>query len=398
MSIRLSCPSCNTSFTLPDLPADRRANCPRCRDQFPIRTFEEVNESEATSTQGTSSVTTSSKAGSESSVKAGLFAALGLVLLAVIGLVGYYFRSGVQPRPQPEQPRPDSAIPADQLIGLGNLPDDTNIVFAIQPGPVVAYAERMKKDPRELLIQAGIPARLYDQLTSLGLTLQQIEQVIGGTSLGDGAVTPRFSLVVVLRGPLTNENEFLHKLQARKQAIKERYDIELARLPLMLARVSPTIWFIGWDDKDFKAVDRGGHGAGGKQLPFGLRQAIADQVPPDAAIWLAANDEQWAEKPAVKLLLETELFGKKEWLPVLAKGRSALVALSFDEPPRLRLFFKTVDAATGIQLRNYFQKIAGKDEKIRQGGEGESAFYDAPIDPMNSFSTIARFLSDAVKP
>src|SRR5580704_11878664 len=112
MSIRLSCPSCNTSFTLPDLPADRRANCPRCGDQFPIRTFEEVNESEGTTMQGTGARSAFPKAGSESSVKAGLFAALGLVLLAVIGLVGYYIRSGVQPRPQPEKLRPDAAIPA----------------------------------------------------------------------------------------------------------------------------------------------------------------------------------------------------------------------------------------------------------------------------------------------
>src|SRR5207248_4987942 len=37
MSVRLSCPSCNTGFALDALPADRRATCPRCGDVFPVR-------------------------------------------------------------------------------------------------------------------------------------------------------------------------------------------------------------------------------------------------------------------------------------------------------------------------------------------------------------------------
>src|SRR6266545_3188806 len=37
MSVRLSCPSCNTGFALDAIPADRRAACPRCGDVFPIR-------------------------------------------------------------------------------------------------------------------------------------------------------------------------------------------------------------------------------------------------------------------------------------------------------------------------------------------------------------------------
>src|SRR5688572_11783292 len=37
MPVTLSCPSCNTAFTLPATPPDRRAECPRCHDVFPIR-------------------------------------------------------------------------------------------------------------------------------------------------------------------------------------------------------------------------------------------------------------------------------------------------------------------------------------------------------------------------
>jgi len=397
MPIRLSCPSCNTAFTLPEPPADRRANCHRCGDQFPIRTFTEIAESEDSSTRpGTAQL--SSKDRAQLSIKRTVLVALGMGLVGLfVGVAGYYFQGNVHPLPPPETPTTNSAIPADQLIGLGYLPDDTNIAFAIQFGPVAAYADKMKKDPREMLVQAGIPPKVFDDLSGAGLSLSQIDHLVGGTYLGDGAVTPRLSLALVLRRPIEKEDEFLHKLQARKRSSKERYDIELAKLPLILARVSPTIWFFGLDEKDFKAVDRGGYGAGGKQFPAGLGQAIVERIPPNATAWLATNDEQWSEKPGVKLLIGQGLIGKKEWLPVLAKGKSALVAFSLDDPPRLRLFIKAVDEKTGGELRKYFQKLASADDAIRQGGGGELAFYDAPIDPMNVFAALSRFLADAGK-
>ncbi len=336
------------------------------------------------------------KARAQWSVKRAAIVAIGMGLVGlIIGVVSYYNR-GVQPTPQVETSSPTAAIPADQLIGLGYLPADTNIAFAVQFGPVVAYAERIKKDPRELLVQAGIPAKVYDSFTSLGLTLAQIDHIAGGSSLGDVTFSLRLSLVVVLRGPLTDENEFIHKLKAKKHAIKERYDAELAGLPLNLVRVSPTIWVFGLDEKDFKAVDRGGFGVGGKQFPAGLSQATAEQVPPNAAVWLATNDEQWSEKPGVKLLVG-EVMKKKDWLPVLASGRSASVSLSLEDQPRLRLFIKTTDEPTGDHLRKYFQKLATNDDKIRHGGGGTLAFYDAPIDPLNGYATISRFLSETGK-
>ena len=219
MPIRLSCPSCNTAFTLPEMPADSRAHCPRCGDQFPIRTFTEIAASEDTSSRPATSERSqlSPKAHAQWSVQRAAFVAIGMGLIGLVAGVVVYYRSGIiQPKPQVETPPPTAAIPADQLVGLGYLSDDTNITFAVQPGPILAYAERMKKDPRELLIQAGIPAKVYDSFTSLGLTLQQIDHIAGGTSFGDIAFTLRLTLVLVLRGPFSDEDEFLHKLKARK--------------------------------------------------------------------------------------------------------------------------------------------------------------------------------------
>ena len=62
----------------------------------------------------------------------------------------------------------------------------------------------------------------------------------------------------------------------------------------------------------------------------------------------------------VRLLLETEL-KKKEWVPLAAKGRAAVVGLSFDAEPRVRAFVRAADAATGEQLRDYFKGKATAD-------------------------------------
>ena len=318
--------------------------------------------------------------------------AMGLVgLLAGLGV--YYASSGFRPKPASE-PEPSPLIaakPATQLVGLGYLPADTNIAFAVQPGPALAYAERVKQDPRELFANAGIPRQLFDAIASMGLTLPQIDHLAGATSAGE----LRFTFVLVLRRPPADEDDFLQKLKAKKQpGPKARYDVSLAGipLPLTLARVSPTVWVFGFDaKKDLEAVNRGGYGPGGKQFPQPLAEMIAQRVPPDAAAWLATNDERWTEKPLIQLLLG-QMMGKKE---VLAKGRAVAASLSLDDPPRLRLFVKAADEATGQQVREYFAKRAAADDKARHGGAGELAFFDIPIDPAATFATLQQFLSDA---
>ena len=400
MPVRLSCPSCNTAFTLPDLPADRRANCPRCGDLFPVRTFEHVAESEPpASAIAPTSATSTQKDQTRRSRRRTVVIVLGMGCVA--GVIGGVIRDLVHGHaPSPSTPtveaKPQStAIPAVQLTGLRYLPSDTNLIVAVQPGPILAYADDKKIDPRVFLRQAGIPNELFDGLANLGLSLPQIDHLVAGTSLGDGTLVLRLALVLVLRQPLADETEFLHKLKAHEPPGKKRYNAEFAGLPLSLARMSPTVWVFGFDDKDFQAVDRGGFDAGGVQLPPGLAQSIEKEVPPAAALWFAANDESWAEKPALKLLVQAKRIVKKEWLAVLSRGKAGVAAVTFEETPRLRVFVKADDAATGEQIRAYFQKLAAKSDTARVGGSGELAFYDAPVDPGQIFVTLSQFLDAA---
>jgi hypothetical protein len=289
-----------------------------------------------------------------------------------------------------------NATPPTQLVGLGYLPAECNVVFAVQPGPLLAYATRTNQEPRELLTRVGIPAQVLAALDQLGLTLPQIDHIAGG--VGDKDL--RVAFVLVLKQPLADEDQFLKKLQAKPAAGKKtRYAVDLAKLPLMLARVSPTVWVFGLNEEDFAPVDKGGFGPGGKQFrgseSEGFRQMLGS-VPPEAAVWVAADDDRdWTQKPVMNLLPLPP--NAKKGLAALNSFRGGLFALSFGEQPRLRLFVRTADTATAERVRVYFQARAIETESATAGGDGVFALFDAPFDPATGRSTLQRFLSDATK-
>lgn len=374
--VRLSCPSCNTAFALPELPADRRATCPRCGDVFPARTFTEDTEPDAAPAAGPPP-----RPPSRTPL---VVAVLALAFLAA-GAWIYLTRDR----------RPDVVPEPARLAGLAYLPADTNLAFGFRPGPVLDHARLTGRESRELLTKAGVPAQALDAVARLGLTLEQIDHLVGGASLGDAEFELRLAIVLVLRDPIPDQAEFLDKIKAARKATggKERYGVTLGGLPATLVVLSPTVLVLGLDEKkDFEAADRGGYGSDGKQFPPGLAAVLAERVPADAAVWVATDDAAWANKPGVKLLAGVML-RKPEWLPVLARGRAAAAALSLGDQPRLRVFVKAADAETGRKVRDYFAGKAGP--KGRSGGEGEVATYDAPIDPEDTFATLEGFLRDA---
>jgi hypothetical protein len=317
-------------------------------------------------------------------------------LVGLVAGIAYYYSGGFGSRPpQPSHnPKPSSeAVPPAQLIGLGYLPADVSIAFAIQPSPIAAYAERTKQEPRELLLKAGLPRQFLDAIENLGLTLNndRIDHIAGGATVAELRIT----LVLVLRRPFDDEREVLRRLRANRQNTpKERYSVEIGGVPLTLAQVAPTIWVFGFDAKDLAAVERGGYGAGGTQFAPGLVEMIG-RVPADAAAWVATNDDRWDDKELLQFALG--LGGKKDVAGVLAKGRAAVAALSFADPPRLHLFVKAADPPTAEQVRAYFAKRAAADEQIRHGGAGELAMFNTPIDPTALADLFRQMLSDALK-
>jgi hypothetical protein len=408
MSVRLSCPSCNTHFSLGAVPADRRATCPRCGDAFPVRAgvSEEPGEGGQESVSPPASTPHSEfrtpHSRGLSPMRATLIAlSLGLIGLAA-GLAVYYAR-GTKPKPEP-QPEPvvanANATPPAQLAGLGYLPAECNVVLAVQPGPILTYAERAKQDPRELLARAGVPQQALAAFDLAGLPLAQIDHVAGGAFIGNEGDELRVALVLVLKQQLANEEQFLVALKAQPILPKEgRWSVTPGNFPLVLAKVSPTVWAFGLSERDLAAVDRGGFGPGGTQFrgsdAGGVRKMIAS-VPPDAAAWVAADDDRdWTQKPLVKLAAGSKQV--QPWLPVLKEGRGGLVAIRFGESPRLRLFVRCADDATGERVRAYFQARAAEMESATAGGGGAFALFDAPFDPTTTGLLLRRMLDDAKK-
>ena len=389
MSVRVSCPYCNAGFALPEVPASGRADCPRCGERFPVRAADTTPGADAPGSPETaasnSGIPYSVPSTQPAAAKPGRRA--GLVVLVLAGLaagLGVYLTRGTPtPTPEPDPPPDATAVPPLSLRGLGYLPPGTNVAIAVRPGPVLEYAARTGRDPVELLTRAGVPASALGGLAKAGVTLQQIDHIAGGLAIPDAdGGELRFAVAVVLRRPPTDEDAFLDALRARRDG--GRYAVEVGGVPLSLAKASATDWVFALSGKDAA-------GTGGRELAPGLREAVDQKVPAEAAAWVATDAALWADKPAVRLAVGS--FGRKEWLPLVEKGRAVAAALSLGEEPGVRLSIKSADAATGEQLRAYFRaKATGV-----AGGAGEWAEFGAPFDPAAGFGPFRAMLDDAGK-
>lgn len=172
MPVPISCPYCNTGFTLAEVPPARRATCPRCGEAFPIH---EDAEERSPGTVPTTTVTPAEAPFPGPGIASALpqprsrwpliVAVLAVVAIGT-GLAVYILqgRFGARPGPPPPlEPELHVTLPG-ALVGLGLLPPDCNVAFAVQPGPLLGYAARTNRDPLDLLAQAGVPARVFATL------------------------------------------------------------------------------------------------------------------------------------------------------------------------------------------------------------------------------------------
>src|SRR4051794_4225135 len=114
MSVRLSCPSCNTAFTLPQLPGDRRAACPRCGDVFPVRSFTEEKTGDNAAVDAPASPSPTSGTSRRAQARWSLQRSVAIVLVMglaglLVGVAVYYIRGGFRSKPGP-QPEPPPAV------------------------------------------------------------------------------------------------------------------------------------------------------------------------------------------------------------------------------------------------------------------------------------------------
>jgi hypothetical protein len=124
-----------------------------------------------------------------------------------------------------------------------------------------------------------------------------------------------------------------------------------------------------------------------------FKTILAEQLSPQSAMWIVADEARWAEKPAVQLA--AKLLNKTESLPVLANGRAAAVGLAFGDAPKLRVFLRTSGDEPGGRVREYFQRRAG--DGAWTGGANDWALVEWPLDAADPLGRVKSIVEDAGK-
>lgn len=378
MSVKLSCPACNAAFILPAVPEARRAECPRCREAFPVRAFEEVPDAAGPPPAP----------GGPSAEPKGRGVPRALVAVGLLVAVGGGTYCAYRERPAPPEP----AVPAapagavHERFPTRYLPAECNLAFGIDLAAARALAARADQDPRAFLERAGLPPAVPDALARAGLPADQLARVAGGARVGGEGDPIVFALAVETERPFDREG-FLKRVKAKPTQTPNLWSVALDRvpLPLLVAVPDPRVLVFGLDaERDFAALAGGG-------FPRDRVRDWLELLPPRAAAWAVADDAgDWTAKPLVKLVAQSP--EAKRVLAAAGPFRGGLVAVDGDA---LAVRVRTADAATAERVRAYLAARAREVPGAVAGGTGTGAHYEGPHDPLAALALVGRFVADA---
>ena len=358
MTVRVSCPFCNAGVPLSELPQTGRVACPRCGESFTVKPGDlehAPSNIPAASPNGEYAPPVPQPTGPSPIRAIWPLALMGLAFAAVVVGGGLYaiLRTPTKPtEPAPADKKPPATIPPASVPGLAYLPGDTSIAFAVQFGPLLAYAERSNTDPRQPLTDAGVPAQVFVTLDRLGLTLDQIDQLCGGLVVAGDNPIPRVVVALLLTKPVADESAFLKQLKATQFTAPSgatRYKgVDLGvPIPFELAKHDAKTYLFATDGKDLDAaVTAAGRGSG--HVPLGVKESMA-RLSPASVAWAATDSTNWADKPLVKVVADLT---KQSTLPLRrASVRSVAVGLSLEPEPQATVAVRTAGDEEAAKLR-----------------------------------------------
>ena len=150
MTLRVSCPFCNTGFDVPaTLPAPRMP-CPRCGESVAVKLPDGTGVPQPSlNGDGVRAVPVGVDAPPAPSGLRPLILLAAAIFAAVAVGIGVWLAGFFKDKPTPEVAKPNApraTWPPQTLAGLRYLPTDSQVVFAFQPSPLLQYAERTRQD------------------------------------------------------------------------------------------------------------------------------------------------------------------------------------------------------------------------------------------------------------
>lgn len=289
----LTCPYCNTAFDASD---GERVVCPRCGEAMPAKLLPPGSGPRESGEDRPAPVE------SKPAVRAvTIFAAL-LLIGVIVGLGFWYFGPNQKNLTEatnatvPSATRPPLALP-----GLRYLPADAQVALALQPSPLLQYAERVGKSPEQLLTDWGLPVGVFNGLKKAGVPLDRIDYFVLSAGFPDVGL-PRLSIVLTLREPIRDESEFRRVLNVRQNADKAgRAKVELPGIPLPMEmhKVDDKIYLFSSDGTTLDGMVQ--PKANAEFLMAGVRDSLG-ALDPASFAWVATDNRDWANLPTLKLI------------------------------------------------------------------------------------------------
>lgn len=368
MSVRVSCPYCNTAFSIAAVPASGRTPCPRCGEPAPVKASSgsvPILPFPQLSANGTPSGEFAQPESPDAARPLVPLAWIGSVVgLIVLGIVlAAIFRSEKAP-PPPTAGKSSATFPPTAVPGLAYLPASVNVVAAVQPGALREYADRTGTDPKALLATAGVPEALRTALDRLGLPPDQIAHAALGLEVSDDNPIPRAVLVLAVLPP-ADETELLKAWKAsRNPDAPDRYRVDLGGLPVDLTSPTNGVFVFATRPADLDGLPaKANRGSG--HLSGDVRNAMA-KLSPASVAWAVTGAGKWADKPAVKIGAE---LAKRPDVPALLAGvAQAAAGVSLEPDPKLTAAIRGEPAALP-DIRKRLASALGDDATIAGDGD-----------------------------
>lgn len=391
MTLRVACPYCNTGFDVPGAPGGHMT-CPRCGESVAVKAAEGSGVS-APSLNG-DGVHASAPAAEAPPAPSGLkplaLLAAALFTAVLIG-IGVWLAGFLKPKDKPpEQVKPNAPRPTwppQTLAGLRYLPTDSQLVFAVQPSPLLQYAERTQQDPNKVMADGGLPKPVFDWLADAGIKPEQIDHVAVGVRF-EGI--PPFAVLLSLREPLANEGQFYKGLKAKRDVDKNLYRVPVGALEVSvgMVKVDDTKYLFAYRDEDLALAKKPHDGV--SQFRPGLQESI-QKLSPAAFFWLATDTHDWKGNASLALLASVGMNKSDLWKQFDPTLRATAIGLALDGELKVTAAVRYADNPTMAQrVKGWAEKT--KESKGETFGEGEWAGVTVPLNPTDACGKVLKLV------